>query len=213
MPRRRKLRWGRVTKSLRRNFLPGLLIVVPLAGTVLIMKWLFNSIDGILAPAVEQIFGHDVPGIGFAAILILIYLTGVIATNVAGRRVIRYGESLLARVPGAREIYGTFKQAMESLMLPRSGAFKEVVLVEFPNPGMKAIGFVTNTMTDSSGQELVNVFIPTAPVPTSGFLELIPPDAVIRTGIPIDEAMKMIISGGIVSPKAIQLRGGQSGTT
>jgi len=206
-----RLRRSRVVKSLRRGFLAGVLVILPLVATIVVLVWLFNSIDGLLSPVVELIFGRPVPGVGFAAILILIYLAGIFATNVLGRTAIRYGESLLARVPMVREIYNTTRQILDSVMLSRKTSFREVVLVEFPRAGMRTIGFVTNRMQDSSGQELLSVFIPTAPNPTSGFLEIVSADRVVPTSMPVDEAMKMIISAGMVSPAIIDSGTGEQG--
>lgn len=210
-----RLAWARIKRAasrscssyqghLRRDFLAGLLIVVPLAATVLILKWLFQSIDGILAPAVDAIFGRHIPGIGFGAIMVMIYLAGVAARNMFGWKAIQRGESLLEEVPMIREIYSTVKQVLESVMLPHEGAFKEVVLVEFPRAGMRTIGFVTNRVRDSSGKDLVNVYIPTTPNPTSGYLEIVPEDEVFHVDMPIDQAIKMVVSGGTVSPEVIR---------
>jgi uncharacterized membrane protein len=198
-----------LARNLRRNFLAGLVIVTPIAATILIMKWLFDAIDGILEPVVELIFGRPVAGIGFAAIVILIYLAGLVAANVMGRRFIQFGESLVVRVPMAREIYNTTKQVVNSLMLPQKGGFREVVLVEFPRPGMQTVGFVTNRVMDGSGHELLNVFIPTAPNPTSGFFQIIPPENTSRTNLSVEEGMKLVISAGMVSPPVIETRTGE----
>lgn len=196
-------RLGRAVGRLRRDFLAGLVAIVPLAATILILKWVFVSIDGIVGPVVRVAFGRPVAGIGFALSLVVIYLVGAMAANVLGRKAIQYGESLMNRVPVARAIYATVKQVMEGFVHPDKGAFKEVVLVEFPRPGMATIGFVTNRMMDSSGQELLNVYIPTTPNPTSGFLEIVPPHNVIATDLTVEEAIKMVVSGGILSPTSI----------
>ena len=169
----------------------------------MILKWLFEAIDGILEPAVEAIFGHPIPGIGFGVIIVLLYITGLVASNVFGRKIIQRTESLLDEVPMVREIFRTFKQVLESVMLPHKGGFKEVVLVEFPRPGMKTIGFVTNRVKDVSGRSLVNVYIPTTPNPTSGYLEIIPEEDVLRIDMTIEDAIKMVVSGGMVSPEII----------
>jgi uncharacterized membrane protein len=198
-----KAKWAKVGRYLRRHFLTGILVVVPLAATILILKWLFEAIDGILEPAVEAIFGHPIPGIGFGVIIILLLLAGIIASNVFGRKVIQRSEDFLKEVPMVREIYGVFKQVLESVMLPHKGGFKEVVLVEFPRPGMKTIGFITNRVKDVAGHNLVNVYIPTTPNPTSGYLEIIPEEDIVRLDMPIDDAIKMVVSGGMVSPEVI----------
>jgi uncharacterized membrane protein len=141
--------------------------------------------------------------------VILIYLAGLVAANVMGRRVIQFGESLVVRVPMAREIYNTIKQVVNSLMLSQKGGFREVVLVEFPRPGMQTVGFVTNRVVDGSGRELLNVFIPTAPNPTSGFFQIIPPENTSRTNLSVEEGMKLVISAGMVSPPVIETRTGE----
>lgn len=189
---------------LRRDFLAGIFVIIPLVVTVLIFKWLFEFIDGILAPAVEAIFGRPIPGIGFGAIIIVIYLAGLIATNVVSTRIIQRAESLLMQVPILGDIYSILRQVTESIMMPNKDGFKEVVLVEFPRPGMRTIGFVTNRVMDSSGHRLVNVYIPTTPNPTSGYLEIIPEDDIVHTDMSVDEAIKMVVSGGMVSPDVIR---------
>jgi len=201
-----RFQWAQVGKSLRRNFVAGLIVVTPIAATILIMKWLFDAIDSILEPIVEFIFGRPIAGVGFAAILILIYLAGLVAANTLGRRTIRFGESAVTKLPMVREIYNTTRQVIDSLTLSQKGAFKEVVLVEFPRPGMQTVGFVTNKVTDGFGRELLNVFIPTAPNPTSGFFQLIPPENTRRTNLSVEDAMKLVISAGMVSPTVIESR-------
>jgi len=187
----------------RRDFLAGILVIVPIAATLLIFKWLFDSVDGILEPAVEAIFGRPIAGIGFAIIIVLIFLAGLFASNFIGKKIVERGESFLKEVPMVREIYSTFKQILQSVLMPHKGGFREVVLVEFPRPGMRTIGFVTNRVTDTSGQKLVNVYIPTTPNPTSGYLEIIPEADVIHLDMPVDDAIMMVVSGGMVSPQVI----------
>ena len=201
-----KLRRAQVSRSLWRNFVTGLIVLTPIAATILIMKWLFDAIDGILEPVVELIFGRPIAGIGFAVILIVIYLTGLVVATVLGRRAVRFSESLMTKVPMVSQIYNTTKQVVDSLTLSQKGAFKEVVLVEFPRPGMQTVGFVTNRVVDGSGHELLNVFIPTAPNPTSGFFQMIPPGNTSRTNLSVEEGMKLVLSAGMVSPEVIESR-------
>jgi len=205
-----KLKLAGVASRVRRDFLVGILIIVPVAATLLIMKWLFDAIDGILEPAVEAIFGRPIAGIGFGVIILLIFLAGLLASNVIGKKVIQRGESLLEDVPMVREIYITLKQILQSVILPHKGGFREVVLVEFPRPGMKTIGFVTNRIRDMEGNKLVNVYIPTTPNPTSGYLEIIPEEDVVKIDMSIDDAIKMVLSGGMISPEIIDKRSGHS---
>ncbi len=191
--------WRGFGKRLRGQFLLGILVIVPVAATIGILVWLFTTIDNILQPVIIFISGRAIPGVGFGITIILIYLVGVIASNVLGRRLIHYGESLLARVPVVRPLYTAIKQILGSFSTPGKAVFRQVVLIEFPRKGMWTIGFITNESSDKSGRKLLNIFIPTAPNPTSGFLQIAREDEVIRTSIPIDEAMRMVISAGKVS--------------
>ena len=191
-----------VGKRLRAQFIAGIVIVVPIGAAILILRWLFLSIDNILQPVAQSLLGYTIPGLGIGITVVIVYLAGVIATNVIGRRLIRYGESLLARVPLFRYVYTGIRQILQSFTT-REGGFLQVVLVEFPKQGMRAIGFVTSESRLESGDKLLNVFIPTSPNPTSGYLEIVRESDVIRTGISIDDALKMVLSGGKVSLREV----------
>lgn len=195
---------GWLSRRLRRQFLAGLLVVVPIGATMLILVWIFIAIDNILQPVIEFVFGRPVPGVGFGITVVLIYLVGVIASNVVGRRLIQFGESLLARVPVVRPLYTSIKQILESFSTPSRSRLLQTVLIEFPRKGIWTIGFITNETTLPSGGIQLNVFIPTAPNPTSGFLQILREEEVIRTDIPVDEALMMVISAGKVSPPEIR---------
>ena len=188
-----------ISKKLRAQFGAGILVVVPIGAAILILRWLFLTIDNILQPVAKSLLGYTIPGLGLGITVVLIYLTGVVATSITGKRLISYGESLLARVPLFRYIYTSIKQIMESFASSRGTGFLQVVLVEFPKKGMRAIGFVTSESCVKSGEKLLNVFIPTSPNPTSGYLEIVRERDVIRTNISIDDALKMVLSGGKVS--------------
>jgi uncharacterized membrane protein len=194
---------SQVGRKLRAQFGAGILVVVPIIITILILVWLFNYIDNIAQPVAKSLLGHTIPGLGFGITALLIYLTGVVATSVIGKRLIRYGESLLARVPMFRYIYTSIKQIMEAFAGPREAAFLQVVLVEFPKKGMRVIGFVTSESRVECGENLLNVFIPTSPNPTSGYLEIVRESDIIRTNISIDDALKMVLSAGKVSLKEV----------
>jgi uncharacterized membrane protein len=169
----------------------------------LILVWLFNFIDYRAQPVAKLLFGHEIPGLGLGITVLLIYLSGVVATNIVGKRLIRYGESRLARVPLFRYLYTGIKQILESFATPREGRFLQVVLVEFPKKGMRAIGLVTSESAVESGEKLLNVFIPTSPNPTSGFLEIVRESDVIRTNMSIEDALKMVVSAGKVSVQEV----------
>ena len=193
----------------RRHFLAGILVVVPIGVVILILIWFFTSVDNILQPLIKAIFGREIIGVGFGLTLVLIYLVGIAAENFIGRRLIRFGESTVERLPLLRQIYSGSKNVVAGLSGTglNKAAFREVVLVEFPREGMQTVAFVTNEIKDEAGKTLLNIFIPTAPVPTSGYFEIVREDRVVRTKIGVDEAMQMVISSGMISPTEIDTKG------
>jgi len=190
-------------KKLRNQFGAGLLVMVPLGATVLILVWLFNSIDHILQPVINYFLGRHIPGVGFGVTVILIFLAGVIATNVMGHRILKWGDSLLDRVPIFRLVYRSIRQIITSFSTPNNSGFMQVVIVDFPNKGMKTIGFITNEIIKKDGEKSLSIFIPHAPNPMTGFLQIYREEDVTRTKITIDEAMKMVVSVGKVMPGEI----------
>jgi uncharacterized membrane protein len=203
MKRSERISASRVGRKLRAQFGAGILVVVPIIIAILILVWLFNYIDNIAQPVARSLLGRTIPGLGFGIMVVLVYLTGLVATSLIGKRLIGYGQSLLARVPMFRYIYTSIRQIMEAFATPRESGFLQVVLVEFPKQGMRAIGFVTSESLVESGEKVLNVFIPTSPNPTSGYLEIVRERDVIRTNISIDDALKMVLSGGKVSLQEI----------
>jgi uncharacterized membrane protein len=194
---------SRVGKKLRTQFGAGILVIVPIIITIMILVWLFGYIDNIAQPVANSLLGRTIPGLGFALTVVIIYLTGVVATSVIGKRLIRYIESLLARVPLFRYLYTSIKQIMVSFTTSSETKFLQVVLVEFPKKGMRVLGFVTSESPIESGEKLLTVFIPTSPNPTSGYLEIVRENDIIRTNISIDDALKMVLSAGKVSLKEV----------
>lgn len=195
--------WGWLGRQLRAQFLAGIIAFVPLGATVLILYWTFTSIDNILQPVIKGIVGHPITGAGFGITIVLIYLVGVIASNVVGKRLIRYGETTLPGIPVFRQLYSGIKQILEGFTSPEKTGFMQVVLVEFPRKGMRVIGFVTNELCDEPGKKLLTVFVPTSPNPTSGFLQIVVEDEIVRTDISVEDALRMVISAGRVSPKGV----------
>jgi len=196
-----------LVRSLRRHFLAGILVVVPVGAAVAVLAWVFTSIDNILQPIIENIFGKEITGLGFGIAIVLIYIIGIVAENIIGKRAIRFGESLVARVPVFRQIYTGAKQVVEALSGAglNKAAFREVVFVEFPREGMTTLAFITNEIADKSGRKLFTIYIPTAPLPASGYFEIVTEDKLTRTDIPVDEAMKMIISSGMAAPSKLDI--------
>jgi uncharacterized membrane protein len=195
-----------VVRRLRRYFITGILVSIPLGVTIFILVWIFLTVDDLLEPLIVQIWGHDVPGVGFGVTVVLIFLIGIIASNLLGKRLIRYGESLIGRVPIFREIYSAIKHIVDSFSAPDKTSFLQVVLVEFPRKGMKKIAFVTNESTDKSGKKMLNVLIPNSPNPMSGFLEIVKEEEVVRTKVSVDQALQMIVSAGRMTPAEVRER-------
>ena len=195
--------WGWLGRKLRAHFMAGIIVIVPIGATILILIWMFSTVDNILQPIISSVWGQPIPGLGFAITIILIYLAGVIASNIIGKRLIHYGESTLPWLPVVRQIYHSIKQILESFSAPRRAGFMQVVLTEFPRKGMRVIGFVTNELQGEPGKKLLTVFIPTSPNPTSGFLQIVNEDEITHTDISVENALKMVVSAGRVSPKGI----------
>ena len=202
----RRVSWNWLGKKLRTQLMAGIILIVPVSVTIWVLYWIFTAIDGILQPVIMRIWDYTIPGVGFGATIAVVYLVGVIASNVLGRKLIHYGESLVAKVPLVRQMYGGLKQILESFSAPNKTGFMQVVLAEFPRKGTRTIGFVTNESSGESGKKLLNIFIPTSPNPTSGFLQIMSESEVIRTNISVDDALKMVVTAGRVSLNEIEDR-------
>lgn len=192
--------------SLKRYFLTGLLIITPLWGTVLILKTLFVAVDGILGNVLAKLVTPDyyVPGLGILTLVLLILATGLLATNFIGGRIVRLWEELLHRVPVVRGIYATLKSMMDILSFKEREKYNRVVLIQFPKNGHYCFAFVTGVTQGEvqaiSPEPLVHVYVPTSPNPTSGYFLLVPEKEVVPLDISVEEAMKLIVSGGLYSP-------------
>ncbi|NLE94155.1 MAG: DUF502 domain-containing protein [Dehalococcoidia bacterium] len=202
--------WSRILSRIRSHFLTGILVVVPLMATLLILKWLFEWVDDLLQPIIRGLAGRPLYGVGFVITLLIIYLSGLTTTHFGGQRLLSLVESIISRVPIVRPVYNGIKQVLESFAQPRETGFMQVVLIEFPRKGIRCIGFITNEEYDATGQKLLNVFVPTAPNPTSGFLEIVREEDVTRTDISVDDAIKMIVSAGRVSVKRMNKGGARN---
>lgn len=203
--------WSR----LRAYFLTGVIVTAPIGITALLVWQFITYLDSQVGrllpaeynPATYLPFG--VPGLGLLIVLVFLTLVGFLAAGLAGRTLMRIGEGLLSRMPVVRTVYGTLKQIFETVLAQSSRSFREVVLVEYPRRGIGAIGFVTGSSQDehpsSAEDELVSVFLPTTPNPTSGFLLYVPRKDLVPLDMSVEEGIKLVISGGIVGPR-IQLR-------
>jgi uncharacterized membrane protein len=203
-----RISWRWLAKQLRNKFFLGILVIAPVSATVWLLIWVFNSIDKILQPAIKSVWEHPVPGVGFGIVILLIFLAGIIASNIIGKRIIVFGEALLDKVPVVRQVYGGIRQVLKSFVAPGETGFTQVVFVEFPRKGIQSIGFVTNKLYTKSGGQLFTVFIPTAPNPTTGFLQIVKEDEIVPTNITVEEALRMVVSAGTVSLGKEVLLGG-----
>lgn len=191
-----------VTKHLKKKFITGLFVLIPLLVTIYIIYLVISFVDTILAPVIQNITFHlfekeiHIPGTGLFLFVIFAYITGLIASNYIGNRFFSYGERMLRKIPFVKGIYSSVKDMTDSFSSEKKRSFKEVVLAEFPFQGRYALGFVTSRIAGQSGEEFCSVFIPTTPNPTSGFLIVIPKKQLIFLDLPVDNALKYIISLG-----------------
>ncbi len=194
---------------MRKYFIAGLLVWLPVGATILVIKLLVDTMDQTLLllppewrPA--EILGFNVPGLGIALSVLVVFATGVIFANFLGRRLVTFWEALLARIPLVRTVYTAVKQVTETVFSSSSQSFRQVLLVEYPRRGIWSLGFQTNTglgeVQQKTGEEVVAVFVPTTPNPTSGFVLMIPRKEVVEMDMSVDEGLKMIVSMGVVVP-------------
>ncbi|HEX5802322.1 MAG TPA: DUF502 domain-containing protein [Azospira sp.] len=194
---------------MRRYFVTGLLIWVPLAITVWVLSLIVGTMDQSLRllPAAlhpRSLFGFDIPGAGVIVTLLIIVLTGLAAANFIGQRLVIWWERLLARIPVVNSIYNSVKQVSDTLFSSSGNAFRKALLVQYPRQGAWTIAFLTGQPGGDVANHLhgdyVSVYVPTTPNPTSGFFLMLPRTDVIELDMSVDEALKYIISMGVVAP-------------
>lgn len=190
----------------RNYFLTGILVSAPIVLTVYVTLVFLNFVDGRVAALLPDYLYPEqgIPGFGLVVGIAFFVTVGWFATNFLGRLTIKMSEAVVNRMPIVRTIYGAFKQMFEMVMGQQAQAFREAVLVEFPKENSWAIGFVTGTtqgeIQNRTVDTVINVFVPTTPNPTSGFLIFVPEEKLTRLEMPVDDALKMVISGGIITP-------------
>jgi uncharacterized membrane protein len=205
----------------RRYFITGLLIWVPIGITLWVLDLVVTTMDLSLSllPQTWQpvaVLGRHVPGIGALLTLLVIFATGVLATNFLGQRLVTLWEGMLSRIPIVRTIYSSVKQVSDTLLSPQGNAFRKALLVEYPRRGSWTIGFLTGTPAEEvrrrvaqaqpagedagAGAEMVSIYVPTTPNPTSGFFLMMRREDTIELDMSVDEALKYIVSMGVVTP-------------
>jgi len=201
---------NKIKRRIRNIFITGLLITLPVAITFFILKFLFLNLDA-LSPVFTKLLitvgapipeGYRIPFLGFAMTFLIILLVGILTTNIFGKELLHLGETIVAKIPFVRSIYRGTKQVVVSFATADTDSFKKVVLIEFPRKGLHAIGFVTGEtkgeVQEHTADQVINVFVPTTPNPTSGFLVFAPKDEVQEISMSIEDGIKYAISGGIV---------------
>ena len=195
--------------TLRSYFVTGLLIWVPLVITLWVLNLIVSTMDQSLQllPAdyqPEVLFGRRVPGVGVVLTVVAIFVTGLLTRNILGQGLVRIWEALLARIPIVRSIYSSVKQVSDTVLSPSGQAFRKAILVQYPRAGVWTIGFQTGTPADevrsAVSVDMISVYVPTTPNPTSGFFLMFPRPETIELDMSVDEALKYVVSMGVVAP-------------
>jgi uncharacterized membrane protein len=191
-----------IKRHSKNYFLSGILVVVPIVITIFVVKAIFTFLDELLLPYLMPQLGYWIPGIGILITIAGIYLVGILVTNFIGRKFISLGEKIVLNIPVAKSIYGSVKQIMETFSFKTNDSGKKVVMVEYPKENVWSIGLVNGEIIHPDNKEkLYNILIIAAINPTSGFFILVPQKKVVHLNISVEEAMKWIVSGGIVTPE------------
>ena len=198
--------------KLRTYLIAGLLVWLPLAASFwvvsLLVKWMDKSLL-LIPPAYrpDELLGFHIPGIGVLLTLVIVLITGLVAANLFGRELVKLWERLVLKIPLVRSVYSSVKQLLETMFADSGESFRKVVLVEFPRPGVWALGFLTGTdqgeAQQKTGHDVVNVYVPTTPNPTGGYFVMLPKDDVKELEMSVDDGLKMLLSMGAVVPDAV----------
>jgi len=183
-------------KKIRNWFLSGLSVILPIGLTVFVLSKLFHFVDGILQKWVIRTIGYEIPGLGLILVVLIVLLVGMITSNFLGKKIVKYGEKIIGKIPLIRTIFNPIQEIVSNLSAKKSGSFKKVVLIDFPMEGRKSIGFITSDQITLNDEKRMCVFIPTTPNPTNGYLIIVEKTAVEELDINVEEGLKMIVSVG-----------------
>jgi uncharacterized membrane protein len=195
---------------LRKYLIAGLIVWLPVGATLLVIKLVVDMLDQVLLilPAhyhPDALLGFHLPGLGVLLSIVVVLATGVVAANLFGRQLVAAWEALLARIPLVRTIYSSVKQLTESVFATTGTSFRKVLLIQFPGPGMWTLAFYTGELSGEVGerlaQELVNVYVPTVPIPTTGYFIMMSRADVIELDMSVDDALKMMLTLGVIIPE------------
>lgn len=196
-PHRRAARW------IRRRFAVGFMVVFPLVITIFFARFIFGLLDRWFLPISKRLFGVAVPGIGFMLFMVVLFILGILATNIIGGRLLDLVERRMARIPLLSPIYLGARQITEAIQIRGSTDFRKVVMLDFPRRGLRSIGFVTREFgapTALCDEPSALVFVPTTPNPTTGFLVALPQRELQVLDITVEQGVKLLISGGLLTP-------------
>lgn len=204
-------------RTLQRRLIAGLIVIAPLTATIWVLRWIFLMLDGIIGESIYRALGlaigeerFVVPGLGLIALVLLLLGTGWLAERAIGSRLIAWWNDLLERLPVVRRIYGTSNRIVRSVFGNEARPFSTVVIVEWPSPGRWSVGFLTGeapAVVGALGGDLVSVFVPTTPNPTTGFLVMMERERVHQVRMTVDEAFTFILSAGSVRPDVVAVGG------
>ncbi|MFQ5647231.1 MAG: DUF502 domain-containing protein [bacterium] len=206
--------FDQISKDFKRIFVTGLLVILPVSITFALLSFVFTRIDRLFQPVVVNWIGlfmpeahiEYIPGLGIVMTVAVILIIGLFVTNVIGMKLVELGEWILNKIPIVRSVYSASKQLMEAVTMGSNGGFNRVVMIEYPRKGIYSIAFVTSDAQGESqaltNEEVLNVFVPTTPNPTSGYLLLVPKTDIINLSITVEEGLKLVVSGGIVTPES-----------
>ena len=214
LPFGRKSNWifaGNITyQHISRMILAGFLIMIPFVLTYMFAKFLVDIIDGVLAPYISLFFGGKrIYGLGVLALMIVVYIVGLLSTRYFGQKIGDAIQNFVLRMPVVGSLYSSARRLIESLAGTKDGestGFKRVVMIEHPRRGMWCIGFLTSIIQVSKSQKMATVYIPTAPTPNSGFVVMVPYNEINDTDLSVQEAMSMVLSGGIIAPESFNTK-------
>ncbi len=191
-------------RIIRRIFLTGLVLLLPAIISIYILGLTFNWVDSLLGNLLRQYFGVRIPGLGFLITVSAIFVTGLVANNVFGNRVLKMVENGFASIPLVKPIYTAIRQMIDAYSVQRKSVFDSVAMIEYPRKGIYGVGFVTGKdlgeVQEKTSKDVVALFLPTTPNPTSGFLLLVPREDLIPLEMSVEEALKLIVSGGVIVP-------------
>ncbi len=195
-------------RRLKKYFVTGLLVVIPIGGTYLVLATFLKFLESFLGDFLKNYSRFYIPGMGIATLIIFIFLIGFFTSNFIGRKIVGLWEGIMVRVPLVKNIYMAFKHVIDTVSLQSKEHFSRVVLVEFPREGVYSIAFVTGVtkgeVQNLTDERVINVYVPTTPNPTSGYFLFVPESKIIPLSMSVEEAMKMIISGGLYTPTHVE---------